>query len=228
MTLPATWINLGEPRLRSDPVDHSAYIWPAGRVQPLARVDSIPEIDLVKVTMSRRSCREFGGAPQDEALGHLLYLTLFAHATTDGPHGYVLKRSCVPSAGAIHGVHVLVQRFSDMTIWRYDSIAHALVEIEASEEGARLARSAACAALNVNPAALLIFVAEPGKYAAKYEAPGSLIWRDAGVLVGAMSLVAEALGLGFCPLGVTGESTVRLLDQQLQLVGVGMAALGSR
>lgn len=74
----------------------------------------------------------------------------------------------------------------------------------------------------------MLLVAEPGMYAAKYQACESLVWRDAGVLVGYLSLVAEVLGLDFCPLGSTGGSALGYLDQQPQLLGVGVALVGGR
>jgi hypothetical protein len=75
---------------------------------------------------------------------------------------------------------------------------------------------------------MLLFVGEPGKTFSKYNHATSLVWRDAGVLIGHMALVAESLGLNFCPLGITGEPWVSELDKQGKLVGVGVALLGSR
>jgi SagB-type dehydrogenase family enzyme len=199
-----------------------------GRVQMLSRVDSLPATDFAYVARSRRSSRDFREEPADEVLGHFLYLSCFAHATKQGPHGYALTQTCAPSAGAIHGINVLLSRPSWQGVWRYDPFTHSLVEMDASDALEKHVRSSASKALDLTQAALLMLVAEPGKYAAKYEACESLVWRDAGALLGTMALVAENLSMDFCPLGITGESTVRLLDQELQLAGVGLAALGSR
>ena len=72
----------------------------------------------------------------------------------------------------------------------------------------------------------MVLVAEPGKTAAKYANSESLVWRDAGVLLGYMSVVAEALGLGFCPLGITGQAYVSALSADARLTGVGLAVVG--
>jgi hypothetical protein len=72
-----------------------------------------------------------------------------------------------------------------------------------------------------------MFAAEPGKTFSKYTEANSLIWRDAGVLLGYFSFVAHALQLSFCPLGITGECWASQLDKQGRLVGVGLAIVGA-
>jgi nitroreductase len=76
---------------------------------------------------------------------------------------------------------------------------------------------------------LIALAAESGRTAAKYENAESLIWRDAGIALGYMSIVAEALGLTFCPLGVLGEPYVSAVvsgDPRIQ--AAGLAVLGAR
>ena len=54
------------------------------------------------------------------------------------------------------------------------------------------------------------------------------MWRDAGVVLGYMSLVAEALSLAFCPLGITGEPFLTdYLSTASRLKAVGLAILGA-
>jgi hypothetical protein len=77
-------------------------------------------------------------------------------------------------------------------------------------------------------ALLMALVCEPGKTAAKYEHFESLVWRDAGVVLGYMSIVAEALGLNFCPLGLVGDPWPPEQGGTLLLKGAGLAALSSR
>lgn len=73
----------------------------------------------------------------------------------------------------------------------------------------------------------MLFAAEFGKTAAKYRYPESLVWRDAGVLQGALTLTATALGMSFCLLGITGNPWIGDLADQGQLMGVGAAIFGS-
>jgi hypothetical protein len=77
-------------------------------------------------------------------------------------------------------------------------------------------------------ATLLLFVAEPGMTGSKYEEAASLVWRDAGVLIGVIAAAAEALSLNFSPMGVTGEPWAGYLIPGAPLVGVGAAFVGAR
>jgi nitroreductase len=111
---------------------------------------------------------------------------------------------------------------------RYDPVDHAIIELLGSTASAAMGRAAAGCLLNIEHGVLLGLVAEPGKTASKYANHESLVWRDAGVVLGYMSLVAEALGLAFCPLGITGgpHLTDYLSDTSL-LEAVGLAVLGA-
>jgi hypothetical protein len=82
----------------------------------------------------------------------------------------------------------------------------------------------------MQPATLLAFVAEPGKTASKYENHETLVLRDAGVMLGYLSVVSEFLGFSFCPLGLTGEPYIsqQLLNGDGRLTGVGLALVGER
>ena len=82
--------------------------------------------------------------------------------------------------------------------------------------------------LDIQSGIVIRLIAEPGKTCAKYEHADSLIWRDAGVLIGHMALVAEALDCSFCPLGITGHEWCASLKLEDRLAGVGLAILGSR
>ncbi|MDM0108661.1 hypothetical protein QTH97_27190 [Variovorax sp. J22R24] len=105
---------------------------------------------------------------------------------------------------------------------------HALLEIPGTESLADAARNCANEMVVSNEATLIALVAEPGKTHAKYEAPESLVMRDGGVVLGYVSIVAEALGLSFCPLGVTGNSFVAPLAPSGVLQGAGLLLVGSR
>jgi hypothetical protein len=149
-----------------------------------------------------------------------------AKRTIDSPMGFPLEQRGVPSAGAIHPIHVLIGDPVSRCIERYDGRSHSLQRL-----GSRLPDELVEACTSLVPpqeGKILLFAAEPGKTAAKYDDCGSLVWRDAGVLQGSLALVAESLGLNLCLLGMTGEPWVSQLSQQGKLCGVGMALLGSR
>jgi hypothetical protein len=127
----------------------------------------------------------------------------------------------------MHPIHVLIAR--EGSPWeRYDPIEHSLVELPTSIEGAAATRAFVEGVVPVGRGAVLGLVAEPGKTAAKYKNHESLVWRDAGVLLGYMSVVAEALELSFCPLGVIGQSQLTAyLTEPHGLHGAGLAILGA-
>jgi hypothetical protein len=107
-------------------------------------------------------------------------------------------------------------------------VGHILVEIANSDASASAARRAAEQLLPIGNGVLLALVAEPGKTRVKYANPESLIWRDAGVVLGYMSIVAEALHLAFCPLGITGHQYVKdLVPERVgDIWGASLAILG--
>lgn len=126
----------------------------------------------------------------------------------------------------MHPIHVLVGAAA--TPWqRYDAVSHVLREVPGSEPHLGEVWRAAEEVLPTGRGLLLALVAEPGRTAAKYKHPDSLIWRDAGVMLGYMSVVAEVLNLPFCPLGITAEDEfAKLLQPPARLFGAGLALLG--
>lgn len=129
----------------------------------------------------------------------------------------------------MHPIHVLLA--DDARVWRrYDPCAHALATLDGSEPAVTAAWGSAQELIDMNGALLIALVCEPGKAAAKYENPESLVWRDAGVVLGYMSIAAEALGLSFCPLGLLGNplSTSTNEGAKPSLQGAGLAALSMR
>jgi SagB-type dehydrogenase family enzyme len=192
-----------------------------------ARDDSLP-VDLVQLLEHRQTRREFAKELNLKTLGELLWLVCRNRSSRTSELGFSLESRPHPSAGAIHPVHVLVSRGTRQPWFRYVPVEHALVEVPETEGQANAARAAANRLVPIGRALLLGFVAEPGKTAAKYQAPASLVWRDAGVLLGYLSFVAEALRLSFCPLGITGDPYLTdTLRSEGELHGVGMALIGS-
>ena len=159
----------------------------------------------------------------------LLWHTLHCQRTADSPLGFALQQRAVPSAGAIHPIHLVMQMPENSATWaRYNPLTHALDVMGASADVLDALRIEADRVVVAQPGSLLLFIAEPAMTAAKYENADSLVWRDAGVMQGALAITAEALGLSYCLLGITGDPWVGRLTEQCELVGVGVAALGAR
>lgn len=222
-----SWLDLGNPHPLASPNPYRPIAWPDGKVMALPRLESgtCGDSSFRSLLARRRTRRSFGRLERKE-LGALLDLTCRVQQTGDESLGFPISRRPVPSAGAIHPIHLLVIAPAEDVWYRYDAFEHVLKEV-AVADNPREARSAMEAVLPAPNATLIMMAAEVGKVAAKYAYPASLIWRDAGVLLGCLSMAAEALELSFCPLGVTGEPWIGQLLDQPGLAGVGAAFAGS-
>lgn len=216
-----------ESRPWTRPRSYTPFLWPQDAFEPLPVPADKAGPAIFQVLGERRSVRQF--RPLDrEALGALLWHSQRRQATAPSPLGFELERRPAPSGGAIHPIHTLVFEPRTGRWGRYDTARHGLQGLgmlgQAVDEFIDQAR-----VVVPDPSATLIwFVAEPGKTAAKYENPDSLVWRDAGVLQGVMVTVAAGLGLGACLLGVTGQAWAEKLSDQGQLQGVGALWVGGR
>ncbi len=220
------WLDLKNPRPRSKPLQYSPFVWPASTLLPLPD-NLLPDTpSFASVVESRRTRYSFALLP-DELLSAFMHLTCRVRATLAGPLSFPQSYRPVPSAGAIHPVHVVLHRPGDAWLYRYDPNKHGLRQVDAALDVIAL-RAAMHEVIDAPSATLLLFVAEPGLTESKYEAATSLIWRDAGVLLGTMALAAEALSLNFSPMGVTGEPWAGRLISGAPLVGVGAAFVGAR
>ena len=215
-----------DARPRETPDRYEPIEWPAGRrIQLQPRTGALP-VDFVALMEQRQTRRTFEREMGLDALGGFLWLACRSRSSRPSVYGPNQESRPHPSAGAMHPVHVLVVRDRSV-LHRYEPAAHSLIEIPGSAAAAEEAIEAAMASLELGKGCVLALVAEPGKTGAKYEDPQSLVLRDAGVVLGYMSVVAEALGLAFCPLGITGEKKlVQGLPAAGQLRGVGLAVLG--
>lgn len=226
------WIDLGDPLPRAQPHRYTPLSWPDGSRVPLQPLEALPKEDpcfgrsMLDLATRRRSARSFSSLPQDK-LGWLLALADGELARGDDHLGFPLSRRPAPSAGAIHPLHVVVQSPSLGGWHRYEPHGHELASITCSLN-AHSVREELDQLVVAPSATLLLLAAEHGKTEAKYSDPCSLVWRDAGILLGYLSIAAEALDLAFVPLGVTGDQWVRALLDEAGLAGVGAAFVGAR
>ena len=219
------WLDLGNPKPKQQPEVYTPMQWSGPRVA-LSSNGAATAPHLATLLAGRRSRRNFVAPASLDDLAAMLELCCRTRELQASDLGFDLEFRPHPSAGAIHCVHTLVQREINEDWTYYDAQAHQLVLLPGTSAAANAARSAADELVPAANASLIALVAEPDKAAAKYNSPGSLIWRDAGVLLGYFSICAEALALSFCPLGITGQPMLAELDEQGRLCGVGMALLG--
>jgi len=218
-----TWNTLGRPRPLPEGSPYIEHAWSSQ--PPLALPACVASPMTLSALTTRRSRRSFCTLAQDQ-LAVLLWSVAGSRESVEGPLGYPLEHRSAPSAGAIHPIHILVCDPATRILQRYDGLSHTLQHLDVLAPEALLA---ACEAIiPLQAGTLLFFVAEPGKTAAKYADPVSLVLRDAGIQQGILALAAEALELNFCLLGATGDPWLAELSHEGKLRGVGAALVGAR
>ena len=220
------WLGLKSPCPRPEPLQYMPVLWPTSALVPLPDVLHVDTPPFASVVESRRTRYSF--APiSDEQLAALMHLTCRVRGNIAGPLSLPQTYRPAPSAGAIHPVHVVLHRPGDASLYRYDPNEHGLRQLDACLDLMAL-RAAMHEVIDAPNATLLLFVAEPGMTESKYENATSLVWRDAGVLLGMLAMAAEALCLNFSPMGITGAPWVSQLVPNAPLFGVGAAFVGAR
>jgi SagB-type dehydrogenase family enzyme len=219
------WIDLGNPVPRTTLLRHTPLEWPHDKQVPLPANPNEASRSLAEVLSSRRSKRDYS-TPTLEKLAQLFSLSSRVRDVLSSAETLPQSIRPAPSAGALHPIHIILHRHGEHHWDRYDPYTHSLWELRSATPPS-IVRTALQEVLPGDGATLLLFAAEPKLTFAKYEQACSLIWRDAGVLQGFLSLAAEALGLNFCLMGVTGEPWVSGLVEQNSLIGVGAAYVGA-
>jgi hypothetical protein len=222
-----TWVSLGEPVPHETASPLADLPWPDGETVILGDSPRGPARSFVDVAVARRTRYDFAPLQMDELSEFFALTCRVQQSSPEQGLGFALSRRLLPSAGAIHPIHVVLNRFGSLLWQRYDPYAHALVELP-SPHAPDVVRRSLNDLADTDEATVFLFAAEPQRTAAKYANETSLVWRDAGVLLGGMSLAAEALELSFAPLGATGDPWVANLVPGHALAGVGVALLGAR
>jgi hypothetical protein len=224
----ANWPDLGNPVPKDRPESWQPVPWPQGGrllLDTLAPT-AVPAAEIDQFLRTRRTERTMGPI-SDAELGTWLDLGCRVQLIQGSVYGFDISLRAAPSAGAIHPIHLVLATPGSSSWRRYDGVDHALIDVPSGLD-ARDVHRATQVVLPAPDATLILFAAEVGKTAAKYDYPASLVWRDAGALLAVMGLAAHANALAFCPLGVTGEPWVGRLLEQKGLFGVGAAFVGTR
>jgi SagB-type dehydrogenase family enzyme len=220
-----TWTNLGDPKPHKKLRPYTPFAWPKGESRALSE-PQLSKQSFVDVLYARRSERTFDELDSDD-LSKLLLLSYRAVSRITSDLGFELSMRPVPSAGAIHPIHLLIASASSNKWHRYAPFDHSLMEVPQGMLSVTEAVNAISLAIHPQKGTIIWLAAEIGKTSSKYEHAESLIWRDAGVLIAQLGLVSSYLGLNFCPLGMTGGSWAQALNQDQLICGVGVAIVGS-
>lgn len=221
------WPQEADPAPRSTPKLYKPIQWEITERRPLPVSGNEVLTPMAAALEARHSERTFASVPE-ALIGALLWHAARTKESVPSSLGFHIEHRPTPSAGAIHPVHLFIQLADEGSWARYNPQVHSLDLVVKS---GKLLRPLVDHSEQVVPRGgghLILFVAETGKTAAKYENAESLIWRDAGILQGSLALVAAALGLNYCLLGITGNPWVAKLSGQGRLQGVGVAILGTK
>jgi SagB-type dehydrogenase family enzyme len=188
----------------------------------LTAQDSQP---LAAVLAARRSRRDWM-PPRLEDLASVLVRAGRVIDWAVAPDGYVTTRRPVPSAGARHplDLHLLVADVHGLTpgAWRFDALRCELVGTALAHEPALDQLSEVL--LAPAPPAALVAVAHLHRTLSRYPPGMSLLWRDAGALLGTLQLCATDVGLASCIAGTCGV----LIDKAVEgILDVGALLLGA-
>jgi len=200
--------------------------WKVVKSVRLPREFDCPSVDLFDILEARKSRHEFK-AMSIQDISALLWFTQRQTATIPGIPDCV--KSPIPTAGALASVRTVVLRSAEEA-WVYDMVGHKAEMLSASIDTCNRIRRLACEFFNIGEGSILLFFASRQFITRHYESPDSLVLREAGVLLGTLGLVAEALEFSFCPLGTTAEDwLISLLGAGEQIIiPAGAAIVGRR
>ncbi|MFC5507086.1 nitroreductase family protein [Bosea massiliensis] len=217
---------IGHPVPREAPTAFSEPSWPAVFSYQLGDFAPPPIVDFSSILEARRSTRILSRAPFRE----LCNLVNFVCGERQS-WGRELHRSrrTTPSAGALHPVEtVIVSTRGRQRLFRFNANLRTAELLRL--HSAALAADGIRQAHSILPHAagdFIVFLADPAKTGAVYDASTSLLWRDAGALMQTLHLAATAYRLGFCPIGGTGHDLMQaIFGPGSRMQALGMAAVG--
>lgn len=201
--------------------------WPVSHVWRCGVTVPPGPTSFVNVVESRRSQRSTTRSPLREVVNAIAYASRPRYVKDGDVIGRTRRLS--PSAGALHPIDILIVRRQSGRVFRYGAAGHVLEGLHVTQPD-QLARFIDDCRVVVpqSSADMLVFIGDIDRVAAAYHRPTSLLWRDAGVLLQTLALVATAYRLGFCPLGIHGQPVVTALALPPRAVGVGAALIGRR
>jgi SagB-type dehydrogenase family enzyme len=215
-----------EPIPRSHPKAYESPHWDIAQTIHLDVPRAKRQIDFWHVLDSRSSRREFV-TPNNDTLSEILWYTCKSKRRLDKDGIRIHKN--IPSAGALHPISIIVQSMGKGGLSLYDDVSHSMLSLGVSEEKIDALSRLVSSVLDTKNGTVFWFVADVHKVDCFYENANSLILRDSGVILANLCLVAEALNLASCPLGILGDAVLKeSIAMPWQMRGVGAWVVGER
>lgn len=209
------------PRKKTGRAFPHAFRFEGAITLPPVKRHKLPRLDLV--LNSRRSRRDFDLPLTTQELGDLLW---YSARTKERQvmRNKIWESRTAPSGGGCHPIQIGLLRApgAEKLAMIYDGQYHICGVV--SEEDANLGQCfqeiARC--LPVGRGTICWFFCDMGRLDWKYQNPESLAWRDSGALLATISLVAEAMGLQSCAMGIHETKCLRrVFKLPATVVGMG-------
>jgi len=187
------------------------------------------KIDFFRVLQRRRSARHLASLTGQQLSDFLGFAIRTIEVRLEST-GLMWQHRASASAGGIHPIDTFVLNFpfGNEAIYYYDPLGHTLKALSAKYSKPLRPLRRYALSMKEEPEAVLIWFAAQGHLtAAKYHNPQSLIWRDSGCVIMTSYMVATALGIKCCALGITGNRYFSKIGKKnYSLEGVGGLILG--
>lgn len=192
---------------------------------------STTEINFFSVLSSRTTRRDFG--PIDlQQLSTLFWHSAKSKKVVHLEHGHKWYHRPAPSGGGRHPIDQIVFFNEDKqwSLFQYDPIAHALGKLQVDKPLVlQQWMDELFKKLEIQSKCFVWNIARFRRSTSVYLNASSLIYRDEGAIQATFGLVAEALGLNFCSIGVSGEPVLsQILNSAEFARGIGGFFIGSR
>jgi len=165
------------------------------------------EADFFQVIDCRKSRRD-GLQLREEDISCLLWFCSRTKQTEREASGFLWEHRPAPSAGGRHPIDIILYNYMGDTssLYLYAPLSHSLARLKNIDNTALMKfKTAIIDVLEIENATIIWFLGQFDKTLSKYENGECLVWLDAGILLETIYLVAEALALGCCAVGITGE-----------------------
>ena len=215
-----------EPRPVAD-VEAPTRAWPPfERVIPLTRRILTGSDSFFEVLGRRRSA--LGGSVSERELSSLLWHAMLLRERTQKSMFGEWESRAAPSAGGLHSLGIACLPV-DNSPWCgfYDPEAHELRSSSSFEDAVSLNRSEIKEILSSKHGITLQFIGDRRRYEACYQNWESLFWRDAGALLGIITMAAVALGLEATPVGRNGGDIIAAAGFPTEYLAGGAVHIGS-
>lgn len=221
-------IKYPEPHLKVGCRALDQFCFPSTDSIAMSRKPQHQSQEFLTILNSRRSGRAFLPVKLAE-LGPLFFHGNRKINSYRDPWGARFEQRNYASGGGLHSLHCIITELASDTWYVYNSDEHSFDIIEINAEQIRSFKDTCSQLLQSTENAWLIWtVCDHDRFCSRYSNADTVIFREAGHLSATHALIAEYLGLTYCPLGFHGFEEAAQLSTERRFVGVGCALIGNK